>query len=273
MLESILKDFQKLANKEKASILSRFFKTGKGQYGYGDKFLGIVVPLQRMLSKKYKELPFKDIEKLLHSSIHEHRLTALFILIERFKKALKEGDKRNIEKIVKFYLSNTKNINNWDLVDLSAPNIFGEYLKIQSQVQAKSMLNHLAKSNNLWERRISILSTFTFIKNNKFDLTIQIAKILLFDRHDLIQKAVGWMLREVGKRDNKELINFLEKYSSEMPRTMLRYSIEKFPESKRKYFLNTSYEKARAKKVSTKKEGINKKSSSKKSHSKKGAKN
>lgn len=235
MLQSLLKDFESLANKEKSIILSRFFKTGKGEYGYGDKFLGIVVPLQRTLSKKYRQLPLTDIQKLLKSKIHEHRLTALFILIEHFKKAKKQ----DVEKIIKLYLKNTKNINNWDLVDLSAPNILGTYLLNKDTKQ----LIKLAKSKNLWERRISILSTFAFIRANKFDLTIQIAKILLGDNHDLIHKAVGWALREVGKRDTKELENFLQQYSSKMPRTMLRYAIEKFPESKRKYFLNNSYEK------------------------------
>lgn len=260
MLNSLLEDFSKLANKEKSIILLRFFKTGKGEYGYGDEFLGIVVPLQRELSKKYKELSLSDLQKLLNSKIHEYRLTSLFILIEHFQKALKQANKKDIERIVRFYIANTKNINNWDLVDLSAPNILGKYFLYKPT----NKLIKMSKSRNIWERRIAILSTFEFIKNNKFDLTLEIAEILLFDQHDLIRKAVGWMLREVGKRDKKELITFLEKYSSEMPRTMLRYAIEKFPESERKYYLNTSYEKTLTKKESTKKEGINKKSFNKK---------
>ncbi len=229
MIEEIKKDFIKLENPTKAQILSGFFKTGKGQYGEGDVFLGITVPLQRKLACKYLNLKMSDIQKLLNSKIHEYRLTALFILIARYQKSNLETK----EKIVNFYLKNLKNINNWDLVDLSAPKILGHYL----QDKDKSLLYELAKSNNLWKRRISMLTTYTFIKNKQFDDTLKIAELLLNDKQDLIHKAVGWMLREIGKIDQKTEEMFLKKYYKIMPRTMLRYAIEKFPEEKRKYYL------------------------------------
>jgi len=251
MLNLILDDFAKLANKERAIHSQRFFKTGKGEYGEGDLFLGIVVPELRILSKKYSDLTFKDIETLLHSKYHEQRLTALFILILQYKKAsvsleskaskhpqvVKSSSQKDAiltqEKIYDFYLANTKYINNWDLIDLSAPNIVGDYLLNKDKV----ILYKLAKSKDLWEKRISILATFAFIKNNDLDDTIEISKILLNDKHDLIHKAVGWMLRELGKKNEQLLCRFLDKYKTEMPRTMLRYAIEKFPEKKRKYYL------------------------------------
>jgi len=229
MIKEIKKDFIKLENPTKAQILSGFFKTGKGQYGEGDVFLGITVPLQRKLAGKYLNLKMSDIQKLLNSKIHEHRLTALFILIAQYQKSNLETK----EKIVNFYLKNLKNINNWDLVDLSAPKILGHYL----QDKDKSLLYELAKSNNLWKKRISIFTTYTFIKNKQFDNTLKIAELLLNDKHDLIHKAVGWMLREIGKIDQKTEEIFLKKYYKIMPRTMLRYAIEKFPEEKRKYYL------------------------------------
>jgi 3-methyladenine DNA glycosylase AlkD len=226
----ILREEIKLAsNPEKAKFLQRFFKTGKGEYAEGDVFLGIVVPVQRQIAKKYTELLFEDLEKLITSKYHEERLIALLILVERFKKA-KEDEK---EKIVKFYLDNRKGINNWDLVDLSAPKILGEYLFDKD----RKILFRFAKSNDLWEKRIAVLSTFTFIKNNDFNDTLKIFEILLNDKHDLIHKAVGWMLREIGKIDLKTEENFLRKHYKAMPRTMLRYAIEKFPEKKRKAYL------------------------------------
>ena len=220
----IKQDLQKLKDPEKAEILSRFFKTGKGEYGEGDIFLGIKVPEQRKIAKNYN-LSLKEIQELLSSNIHEYRLTALFILISKYKKS----DKK---QIVNFYLKNTKNINNWDLVDISAPKILGDYLLDKD----KSVLYNLAKSNNLWERRIAILSTFTFIRNNQFEDTLNISEILLNDKHDLIHKAVGWMLREIGKKDQEIEENFLDKHYKNMPRTMLRYAIEKFEENKRKFY-------------------------------------
>ncbi len=229
MLNQIKKDFQELANKEKAKILSRYFKTGRGQYGEGDIFLGITVPEQRKLAKKYINLSLKDIKKLLNSKVHEHRFTALEILVMKFEKA-DENTKKNI---FNFYLKNTKNVNNWDLVDTSAPHIVGEYLLNKD----KFIIYKLAKSKNLWERRIAILSTFKFINNDKFVDTLKISEVLLNDNNDLIQKAAGWMLREVGKRNQEVEEKFLMKYYKKMPRTMLRYAIERFSEEKRKFYL------------------------------------
>jgi 3-methyladenine DNA glycosylase AlkD len=229
MLNSIVKELQFLKNKEKSQTLSSFFKTRKGEYGDGDVFLGIVVPLQRKVARKYTSLELSELQTLLSSKIHEFRLTSLFILIDKYKKA-KEKEKRDI---IRFYLRNTKNINNWDLVDLSAPNILGDYLKDKN----KSVLYKLANSSHLWEKRIAILSTFAFIRNNMFEDALNISKILIKDNHDLIHKAVGWMLREIGKRDIKTEENFLKEHCRKMPRTMLRYAIEKFPEQKRKRYL------------------------------------
>jgi 3-methyladenine DNA glycosylase AlkD len=221
---NIFKDLQKLENKENAKNLQRFFKTGKGEYGEGDIFLGIKVPEQRKLAKKYADLDLKTLQDLLNSKIHEHRLTALIILTNQYK--------NNPENIFHFYLNNTKNINNWDLVDLSAPVIVGKHLLNKD----KSILYKMANSNHLWEKRISIISTMEFIRNNQFNDTINISEILLKDKHDLIHKAVGWMLREVGKRNKQLLIDFLKKHT--LPRTVLRYAIEKFPEKERKIYLN-----------------------------------
>ncbi|MFA5754764.1 MAG: DNA alkylation repair protein [Candidatus Paceibacterota bacterium] len=219
----VIQELQSKKNKNQAVILSRFFKTGKGQYGEGDVFLGIKVPIQREVSKRHTDISFKDIQALLNSKIHECRLTGLFIMIEKEDK----------EKAFNLYLKNTKNINNWDLVDLSAPKIVGEYLKDKK----RNILYSLAVSDNLWEKRISIVSTYAFIKENDFKDTIKIAKILLNDKHDLIHKAVGWMLREVGKRDKELEKSFLNKYYRNMPRTMLRYSIEKFNPKEREFYM------------------------------------
>jgi 3-methyladenine DNA glycosylase AlkD len=226
-LLNLKKELKTKARSKKAKILQRFFKTGPGEYGEGDVFLGVVVPETRKLVKKYNNLEIKEIIKLLHSKIHEERLTALLIMVSTFQ------IEKNKEKIYNFYLKNTKYINSWDLVDLSAPKIIGDYLLNKP----KSILSKLARSKSLWERRISIISTFSFIRNNNFKETLKIAKILLNDKHDLIHKAVGWMLREVGKRDLKIEEEFLKKYYKKMPRTMLRYAIEKFPEKKRKQYL------------------------------------
>ena len=225
ILNRLKKELSKLKNKEKAEILSRFFKTGKGQYGEGDIFLGITVPQQRKIAKEYSNLTLEDLQELISSKIHEYRLISLLILIIKYKNSKQE--------IFNFYLKNTKNINNWDLVDLSAPNIIGNYI-IQKD---KSILYKLARSNNLWEKRIAILSTFEFIKNNEFEDTLKISEILLSDKHDLIHKAVGWMLREIGKRNQKIEEQFLKKHYKNMPRTMLRYAIEKFEKDKREQYL------------------------------------
>jgi 3-methyladenine DNA glycosylase AlkD len=223
------KDLDKLKNPKQAKLLQGFFKTGKGEYGEGDIFLGIKVPVQRKVAKKYGNLSLNEIQKFLNSKIHEYRLVALFILIDQYQK----GDKIVKKRIADFYLKNTKNINNWDLVDLSAPKILGDYLLDKS----RSVLYRLVKSKNLWERRISVLSTFAFINNNDFKDSLKISEKLLTDEHDLIHKAVGWMLREIGKRDQKKEEAFLKKHYKKMPRTMLRYAIERFPEPKRKSYL------------------------------------
>ena len=231
MLNKLKQDLQKLANKEKAVILQRFFKTGKGEYGHGDIFLGITVPDQRKIAKKYINLNLKQIKELLKSKMHEHRLIVLLLLVEKYKKA-----DENIKKdIINFYLSHTNYINNWDLVDLSSHQILGDYLINKD----KNILYKLANSNDLWEKRISIISTYTFIRNNKFQDTLNISRILLDDKHDLIHKAVGWMLREIGKRNLEIEENFLKKYYKKMPRTMLRYAIEKFDKNKREFYLKS----------------------------------
>ncbi|MBU4332414.1 DNA alkylation repair protein [Patescibacteria group bacterium] len=228
-IKHLKQELKKLANPKQAKILARFFKTKKGEYGEGDVFLGIKVPVQRIVAKKYTDLALQDAEKLLSGKIHEHRLISLFILIAKYKKANEKGR----QEIYKIYLKNAKNINNWDLVDLSAPNIVGDYL----QKRPRDILYKLAKSKNLWERRITVLATFAFIRNNDFTDALKISQILLKDEHDLIHKAVGWMLRELGKRNQGIEEKFLKKYYHKMPRTMLRYAIEKFSEEKRKFYM------------------------------------
>ncbi len=229
MLTQLKKDLRKLANPEKAKFVARYFKTGKGEYGEGDVFLGITVPEQRKIAKKYPSLSLKDLQKLLDSKIHEERLVSLMILRIKYQKAKEEQKK----EIYEFYLRNTKNINNWDLIDDSSGRIVGDYLKDKD----KSILYKLAKSKSIWEKRIAMLATYPYIKNKEFRDALVIADILLQDKHDLIQKAVGWMLREIGKRDQKVEEVFLKKYYKIMPRTMLRYAIEKFPLEKRKFYL------------------------------------
>ena len=214
----------------KAEALSRFFKTGRGEYGEGDVFLGVMVPETRTVAKSFKKLSHQEIKKLLNSKYHEERLLGILILVENFV----VGTESEKEKIYKFYLKNIKRINNWDLVDLSAPKIVGGYLYKKD----KKILYKFAKSKNLWERRVAILATFHFIYKNNFTETFKIAETLLNDGHDLIHKAVGWMLREVGKRISvSELEEFLDKYAELMPRTMLRYAIERFPERLRKVYI------------------------------------
>jgi 3-methyladenine DNA glycosylase AlkD len=231
-LTEIRKEIKKNANPKKAVELQRFFKTGPGEYGEGDKFLGIMVPVQRSIVKKFKDLQLKDIKELLGSKIHEERLIALLILVEQFKK----GDEQKKEDIFTFYHLNRKQINNWDLVDLTAHNISGSYLMDKN----KTILYKLAESKSIWDRRIAIMSTFQFIRNNMFDDSLCIAEKLINDKHDLIHKAVGWMLREIGNRDMNTEEGFLEKHYKKMPRTMLRYAIEKFPEKKRLAYLKGS---------------------------------
>ena len=231
MLSKLQKDLRSFTNPEKAKILGRFFKTGKGEYGEGDKFLGIILPLQRSIVRKYwKEITFEEMKELVKSPLHEERLVSLLIAVDKFEK----GNKKERKEIYDFYLSHTKFINNWDLVDLTAPRIIGVYLHDKE----KEILTMLAKSKSLWEKRISILSTFYFIRQGDPSETFRIARLLINDKHDLIHKAVGWMLREIGKRcGEKAEEKFLQKYYKTMPRTMLRYAIEKFDNKKRKYYL------------------------------------
>jgi len=229
--DQLKSELKKLANKKQAQNLQRFFKTDKGQYGEGDIFLGIIVPEQRKVARAYENLSLADLQKLLDSKIHEYRLVALLVLLSQYKKA----DQAAKKKIVDFYLKNTRNINNWDLVDLSAPNILGNYLLGKS----RQILYKLAKSKSIWEKRIAVITTLLFIRERQFSDTIKIAEILLSDKHDLIHKAVGWALREAGKRDESVLVGFLDKHCKAMPRTMLRYAIEKLNEKQRKFYLGS----------------------------------
>lgn len=229
MLSEVKNNLNSLGNKEKAKILAGFFKTGKGQYGEGDIFLGITVPEQRKVAGKFYNLPFNVLRNLLETNIHEYRLTALFVLMNKYDRA----DELKKKEIFEFYLKNIKGVNNWDLVDLSSPRIIGDFLYKKD----KNILYKLAKSRNLWERRISILSTYYFIRKNNFEDTLAISELLLNDKEDLIQKAVGWMLREIGKRDIKAEEDFLRKNYRKMPRTMLRYAIERFSSDKKRFYM------------------------------------
>ena len=228
-LKNLREVLKQQSDPKQAKILSRFFKTGKGEYGEGDKFLGIKVPVSRQIAKQFKDLSLKEIQELLYSQIHEERLIALFILTEQYRK----GDEEKKKIIFNFYIKNTKRVNNWDLVDLSAERTIGAYLLDRD----KQILFNLARSKNLWERRIAVMSTFHFIKNGIYDITLEISDILLGDKHDLIHKAVGWMFREIGKRNLNTEESYLKKHYKIMPRTMLRYAIEKFPEKKRLSYL------------------------------------
>ena len=228
-LKELRKQINDLASAEVAKTHLWFFKTGDGEYGKGDKFAGLKVPVQRRIAREFKTLTYGELKELLASKIHEERLIALLILVHKYAKS----DESEKEKIFKFFISNRRGINNWDLVDLSAPKIVGMHLINKD----RQILLDFAKSKNLWERRIAILSTLAFIRMDDFYTTLQIADILIEDEHDLIHKAVGWMLREVGKKNLKVEEDFLKSRYKKMPRTMLRYSIEKFPESKRKKYL------------------------------------
>jgi 3-methyladenine DNA glycosylase AlkD len=229
-LQDIHHDILRLADPEKAKILQRFFKTGPGQYGEGDVFAGITVPVTRKLVRKYRDISLGDTVKVLKSPVHEERLLALLILVEKCRR----GDDATRKRIYGLYLKNTRFINNWDLVDLSAERIVGTYLDGTD----RAPLYRLARSKSLWERRISILATFRDIKRGNPDHTLALADVLLADRHDLIHKAVGWMLREVGKRCSPDTLReFLRARYRRMPRTMLRYAIERFPADERAAYL------------------------------------
>lgn len=227
-ITSISAELRSMAMPERAVSSARFFKTGKGEYAEGDVFIGLTVPQTRSIAKKYWQLPFADIKELLQSHIHEFRLCALLILVERYTT---ESDMH--ERIYSFYFDNIAQINNWDLVDSTAQYIVGDYLENKS----RKILYTLAHSKKMWERRIGIVATNAFIKKHQFADTLAIAELLLNDEQDLIHKAVGWMLREVGKQNRSVLEGFLRKHAHHMPRTMLRYAIEHFPQTKRKIYL------------------------------------
>ncbi len=229
MYQEIIDHLHKLADPEIAGHSQRFFKTAEGEYGFGDKFLGIRVPVIRRAVKKYKETPFSVTERLLKSEYHEIRLFTLLLLVLRFSKSNINGQK----EIYRLYLDNTQYVNNWDLVDSSAHHIVGSYLENGD----KSVLYDLAGSDSLWERRIAIMSTFYFIKRNHFTDALRISGQLINDQEDLIHKAVGWMLREIGKRDLNAEVGFLKSHYQRMPRTMLRYAIEKFSKEERHRYL------------------------------------
>lgn len=223
---SLIDDLKGASSSERAKSSERYFKTGKGQYGEGDLFIGVTVPECRKIAKKHFNLNLEEVAKHLSSDIHEERLVALLILVEKYKKQ----DKK---EIVDFYLRNIRYVNNWDLVDLSAHKILGDYLLDKD----KKILYEMAKSHNLWEKRIAIVSTFAFIAKSRFEESLKIIETLMNDKHDLIHKACGWVLREIGKKNLRTLEMFLAMHYKKMPRTMLRYSIEKFHADRRKKYL------------------------------------
>lgn len=232
-LTQLLAELAAAADPARAETSAWFFKTGKGQYGEGDRFIGIKVPVLRKIALRHRDLHPAAIKKLLASKIHEHRLVALEILVAQFQAATPAQQ----TAIYRFYLANTSGVNNWDLVDGSAPYIAGAYLL----TRPRTILHKLAKSSNLWERRIAIVATFAFIRAGQTTDTFAVAKLLLADEHDLIHKAVGWALREAGKQSPKELIKFLRVNYERLPRTALRYAIERFTPVERKGFLNGNF--------------------------------
>jgi 3-methyladenine DNA glycosylase AlkD len=227
--ENIIRELEALATDEKKRMLPRFFKTGKGQYGEGDRFIGVTVPLVRTVAKAHKGATGQVLDELMASPWHEARLCALLILVLQCHRASTERRR----EILQFYLNHTSRINNWDLVDLSAPTVVGEYLVDRE----RSLLYHLAHSSLLWEQRIAVVSTITLIRQGQLDDTYELAMLLMSHPHDLMQKATGWMLREAGKRDSRRLFAFVDANRLIMPRTMLRYAIEKFPPEERKYLM------------------------------------
>lgn len=231
MASDVIKRLKQLSDPEKANIYRRFFKTGKGQYGEGDRFFGLTNPKIHSVVKQFKHLPLKEVSELIRSPYHEARVTAALILVNQYQNADEQGK----EKVYKLYCSSFKYINNWDIVDLSAYKITGDYIFNHPKLQVK--IAAWIKSKHLWTRRIGVMSTFAFIRNNRFNLTIDVCKSLIYDKHDLIHKATGWMLREVGKRKVEELTNFLDEYHKVIPRTMLRYAIEKLTPTQREHYL------------------------------------
>ncbi|MDO4159707.1 MAG: DNA alkylation repair protein [Prevotellaceae bacterium] len=241
--DSVYSELDFLHSEEKRLIFPRFFKAGKGEYGEGDKFIGVTVPNMRLVAKSHEDASLEDIDSLLCSPWHEMRLCGLLILVEQVKRTktrkwLKEHSEDEAEKkrkeVFDFYLCHTERINNWDLVDLTAPAIVGEYLLDKD----RTIIYKLADSSLLWEQRIAIVSTYAFIRANDYDDIYRLSSLLINHKHDLIHKALGWMLREAGKRDKAPLLDFLDEHAASMPRTMLRYSIEKFNDVERKYYMN-----------------------------------
>lgn len=229
----IIKELKSAADKDKAKVLARFFKTGEGEYGENDKFLGVMMPRQRVIAKNFVDIPLPEVEKLLKSEYHEARMTGLLILTYKYKKA----DEQQRNELFWFFVVNRAAANNWDLVDVTVPKVIGEFMC--EQPRERKRLYKWIKSEDLWDRRIAVLATFAMIDRGEFDDSMKIAEMLLKDKHDLIHKAVGWMLREVAKKDQKPVEKFLEKHHKNMPRTMLRYAIERFSQPKRKYYMKS----------------------------------
>jgi 3-methyladenine DNA glycosylase AlkD len=225
-----LKRLRALGDPDDARFLQRFFRTGPGEYGEGDRFLGIRVPDTRRLARELQGMPLDQIERLLLDPYHEARLLAVILLADAYE----QGNAAERDAVFRLYLRNASRVNNWDLVDVSAPNVVGAHLA----ARPRARLDKLARSKNLWERRIAIVSTQHFIRNRQFDDTLRIARVLMNDEHDLIHKAVGWMLREVGKRDRAPLEAFLAEHAHQMPRTMLRYAIEHFSPTERRRYMD-----------------------------------
>ena len=229
MVQRMIQDLRRKANPTKAKCLAKFFKTGPGQYGEGDVFIGLTVPEVRVVAKKYADASLDDLDRLLADKIHEVRLLGLMIVVLQYER----GDAGTKKRIVDFYRKHFDRVNNWDLVDLTSYKILGDHLRTRD----RAILKTFAKTNHLWTQRIAIVSTYAFIREGQFDDTLSIAQILLTHPHDLIHKAVGWMLREVGKRDQTVLRNFLDRFAAQMPRTMLRYAIEKMDVAMRKHYM------------------------------------
>lgn len=232
--QQVEKSLRQCRNPEKAAFFPRFFRTGPGEYGAGDQFIGVVVPDQRAIARRFKQLPLEEIRTLLQSPYHECRLTALLVLVSQYEKAKSDGQRKTVYD---FYVRNVDRVTNWDLVDGSCHKIMGPYLFDRS----RKPLFQFAKADHLWKNRIAIVTTYYFIKRNDLDATIELAILLLDHPHDLIHKAVGWMLRELGKQDEAVLLSFLEQHCDQMPRTMLRYSIEKFPKHRRAQILKGNF--------------------------------
>lgn len=231
-LKDLLESMQEMANPKKAATMQWYFKAGEGQYGEGDRFLGLTVPMQRKFAKEfYKELNFEDLQELLDSPIHEHRLTAVFILTLQYEKSKDDCFRSNL---VAFYLRNTQRMNNWDIVDSGCYKILGHFA---FHYRKEKLLFNLAISDSLWEKRIAVVSTLYFIKKNSLDIPLEIILVNLYHSHDLMHKANGWMLRELGQKDEGKLLDFLDSYATKLPRTTLRYAIEKFDPTLRKYYL------------------------------------